>query len=92
MGYSASAKALDKEATWAQTCHQQTGQSNMYEVRGTRYFYQIGREQRDGAVTGSVFRMLEDGRCVRSGSFRIESDGTVSKHPTGFTQLQKGNN
>jgi hypothetical protein len=84
MGWSATAKACDIERAWSDACHKQTGQSNAYETEGKRFFYDTGREQRDGAITGQVFRMLPDGMAVRSGSFRIESDGTVTRYPTGL--------
>jgi len=84
MGWSATAKACQVEQEWAQACHAQTGQSNVYETSGKRFFYDTGREQRDGAITGQVFRMLPDGFAVRSGSFRIEADGTVTRYPTGL--------
>jgi len=40
-------------------------------------FYEIGRENLDGAITGSVWSM--SGR--RIGSFRIEPDGSVTRFP-----------
>ena len=87
MSYSCTASASDIERTWADVCYKQTGSSNVYEVDGKRYFYDVGREQRDGAVTGSVFRMAGDGSCVRAGTFRIEPDGTVARFPIGFRKV-----
>ena len=86
MGWSATAKACEVERAWMETCQSQTGSQNVYEVAGKRYFYETGREQRDGAITGTVFRFVGEG-CVRSGSFRIEADGTVTRYPSGLKQL-----
>lgn len=63
--------------------------------KGRMYFYEIGRENVDGAVTGSVFRIFsKDPRnthkhtglrngdlCERVGSFRIEPYGKVTRFP-----------
>ena len=89
MGWSATAKACDTERHWSNICHAQTGRSNVYTAKGNTYFYDTGREQRDGAITGQVFRMSDSGYCAKVGSFRIEADGTVAKDPTGLKQLIK---
>lgn len=44
---------------------------------GIEYFLEGGRENRDGAITGTVFRM--DGYKV--GSVRIEPNGFVTRFP-----------
>lgn len=48
---------------------------------GTRhYFSEIGRENRDGAITGTVFEYSADGaKCWRAGSFRIEPCGELTR-------------
>jgi len=53
--------------------------SNSWESDGRTYFAEQGRENEDGAVTGSVYRMLSDGRARRVGSYRVEPDGRVSR-------------
>jgi hypothetical protein len=47
-------------------------------------FWEIGREHEDGAVTGTVFKpyLQDPGRVVRTGSFRIEPSGKVTRFPT----------
>ena len=47
---------------------------------GREYFYEVGRENRDGAITGSVWCM--DG--YRKGSFRIARDGRIERAPCGL--------
>lgn len=56
-------------------------------------FYERGRENADGAITGSIFRVYgefpwahdEQSRllapCKRAGSFRISPDGEVERFP-----------
>ena len=87
MGWSATAKACDIERQWSNACRAQTGGSNKYEANGNTYFYDIGREQRDGAITGQVFQMSDTGYATRVGTFRIEPDGTVTRYPVGIKQL-----
>jgi hypothetical protein len=73
-----------------------TGSSNAYTVKGTTYFLEQGREQRDGAITGTVWKMTtssvnDDGievkHCEKSGSFRIDHDGTVKRYPAGLKNI-----
>ena len=53
---------------------------NTWDVNGTRYFAEIGREQRDGAVTGTIWRFMADGVHVhKAGSFRINPGGKVAR-------------
>ncbi len=59
-----------------------TNSSNTWgHENGFTYFCQMGRENRDGAVTGTVYKILKDGSCKTSGSFRIEPEGAVSRFP-----------
>jgi len=44
-------------------------------------FWESGREQNDGAITGSIWKMMPDGWCRRNGTFRIEADGVVTRFP-----------
>ena len=55
--------------------------SNNYTVNGKHYFYEIGRENRDGAITGVCYKETTPGYCVRAGSFRIEPDGKITRFP-----------
>lgn len=62
--------------------------SNMLTLGGKRYFFERGKEQHDGAITGTLFRMLPNDMAQRSGSFRINADGTIARFP-GITAQQK---
>lgn len=59
---------------------------------GRMAFHEIGRENPDGAVTGTVWMAVDRfprataepgvcGRVRQAGSFRIEPDGTVTRFP-----------
>lgn len=46
-------------------------------------FYEIGRENDDGAITGTVWKPYDNiGHVVRQGGFRIEPDGKVKRFPS----------
>ncbi len=46
-------------------------------------FYERGRENADGAITGTVWKPLNDaaGHVIRRGGYRIEPDGKVTRFP-----------
>lgn len=85
MGYSCSAKA-DKvrEAMMTQL---QVGYkkkvSNAWKSGKFEYFCEIGREHRDGAITGTVYKSTgENAPCYRVGSIRIEPNGKITQWAT----------
>jgi hypothetical protein len=71
-------------------CVKQTGSSNKYEANGNEYFFETSRtEHGDGAITGQIWKYLKDGsgRVTKSGSFRIEGDGKISRGPAIFKKM-----
>ena len=79
--------------SWLDICVETTGTGNVYASGGTEYLLELGREQRDGAMTGKVSRLERDGDRLLAwscGSFRIDPDGTVKRYPTGLKQLLAG--
>lgn len=81
MGYSCTVKAHD---TLRMTLNNITGAnilepqfSNTWENKGTKFFYERGREQSDGSITGQVFKFINDTQCVKYGSLKILPDGKV---------------
>lgn len=87
MGWSCRKDAGDTMDRWTEFCVKQTGSQNTYESRGSKYFWEASRtEHADGAITGTVFKMVDENRCKRAGSFRINGDGTVARYPTGMTR------
>ncbi len=83
MGWSCNAAAAIALDQVTQMCIKSTGSSNTWEHGRNKYFYEPSRvEHDDGAITGSVFKFLDDGRCRKVGSFRINGDGVVERFPT----------
>lgn len=78
--------ALDAMST---LCIKQTGSSNQYLVGNKKYFFETSRrEHDDGAITGQIWKHLPDGTHIRkSGSFRIEGNGTISRGPAIFKAI-----
>jgi len=82
MGWSCRKDASDTLHSFQDSCVKQTGSSNKWEDNNNTYFLEISRKEHDdGAITGSVYKMLPDSRCRKSGSFRIEGHGAVSRGP-----------
>jgi hypothetical protein len=93
MSYSCRRDADTTYKQWLDYCHHTTGVSNTYTTNGTEYMLELGREQRDGAMTGTVCRLERNGEQLLAyscGSFRIEPDGTVKRYPTGLKNLLAG--
>lgn len=92
MGYSCSAKAsLTMDAMLAIlttagpvfTPNSSLSMSNTWKVDETEYFFERGRENEDGAITGSLYRNAPDGKtCRKMGSVRVSPDGTIARFPT----------
>lgn len=57
------------------------GNPNVLTIRGRQYFFERGREQADGAITGSLFKMLPNDMAQRAGRVRIEADGRINAFP-----------
>lgn len=83
MGWSCNADAARTLDRWTARCIESTGSSNIWESPNGRFFIELSREEHDdGAITGSVWRMVDEKRCQRVGSFRINGDGTVARGPS----------
>lgn len=78
MGYSCGARAMERLNYIFSENNSEFG-SNTWKNRDTTYFYEIGRENRDGSVTGSVYQMIDDSHAKKAGSFKIDSSGTVER-------------
>lgn len=72
MGYSCTKAADD---TLAMIREAFASKSNDWYEKERHYFYEIGKENRDGAITGAVWTM----EGYKKGGFRIEPDGTISR-------------
>ena len=81
MGWSCARDAgcrLDAISAECLLCSKMT---NQWTTKGDTYFYEVGREQRDGSITGTIFLHLPDGKCRKSGSFKINPDGSWCRGP-----------
>lgn len=79
MGYSCTAMAsFVIDAIMAAVRHENSG--NTYKGKdGQLYFWERGRENSDGAMTGVIQRMLPNDYCRRVASFRIEPNGRITR-------------
>ena len=83
--YKCSAKAqlvLDQVRARAQA---DTQTNNKWTGKSGNYMYIMGRENADGRATGVVHKFQEDGSHKLCGSFKIMSDGIITR----FTGLSK---
>jgi hypothetical protein len=55
--------------------------SNGLVFHGRSYFYEVGKEQADGAITGTIFENVDETHARKYGSFRINSDGSIARFP-----------
>ena len=93
MSYSCRLDADTTYREWLDYCHSVTGLSNSYIYKEQRYSLQLGREQHDGAMTGSVYLLIDNpdiaGQWLayKKGTFRIEPNGIATRYPTGLKDL-----
>jgi len=64
------------------------GNPNILTIRGRQYFFERGREQEDGAITGQLMHMLPGDCCERAGSVKIAADGSIIRFPA-LTSTEK---
>jgi hypothetical protein len=55
--------------------------SNGIRLGAATFFYEIGRENSDGSITGTLFENLEQNRCRKYGSFKIHASGVIVRFP-----------
>lgn len=91
MGYSCTVKAdnsLDELIIQLKAAGSEIETSNGWMIKDKRYFFQRGREQKDGAITGSVHKHTGERTCKNVGSFRIKPNGRIIRFPTS-TKIQR---
>ena len=88
MGYSGAA-AGDVFDAILRGCVEQTGFGTSYEFKGNRYFLERGREQRDGSITGTVYKCLPNDMAIKSGTFKIGADGRILRAHSILKQFAK---
>jgi hypothetical protein len=80
MGYSCS-KAADDTLKNIQASFRVRNSGNAFSDGKHELFWEIGRENTDGAITGKVWLSMSDTTARPAGSFRIDPDGTVVRFP-----------
>ena len=66
-------------------CQADTQTNNKWTGKSGNYMYIMGRENADGKATGVVHKFQEDSTHKLCGSFKILSDGTITR----FTGMSK---
>ena len=81
MGWSCTVDA-DKTLEKIQTfCKKLTGISNEWIKDGDKYFFDIGKEQKDGSITGNVYQIIDRNMAVKIGFFKISANGKIISFP-----------
>lgn len=81
MGYSCTKSADDTLKLIGKT-FATDGNPNILTINGKLYFFERGREQSDGAITGVLFFTEKDSPWASAvGSVRINADGTIARFP-----------
>lgn len=65
-------------------CHKNSGMTNVWTENNNKYMFETGREQADGSITGTISKYIDDSKVKKSGSFKIEAGGIVSRGPKFF--------
>ena len=55
--------------------------SNGLAISGKTYFYEVGKEQVDGSITGTLFQNVDESRARKVGRFKINADGSIARFP-----------
>ncbi|HUV84113.1 MAG TPA: hypothetical protein VMV86_00295 [Methanosarcinales archaeon] len=80
MGYSARTDAFNS-LEWIMAARLDQMSNNAWlDDHGMNCFYEIGRENTDGAITGTCHKCADE-RIVAHASFRIEPNGKVTRFP-----------
>lgn len=88
MGWSCRADAADTLDRIMAKCRASSGSSNVWNDGKTRYFFESSHTEHScGKITGSIYKMLDGGKCSRSGSFSISGDGKTVKGLTSFCKM-----
>lgn len=80
MGYSCTVDASNALAVVGHF-YATNGNPNILTIRGTEYFFERGRENGDGAITGILMESLPGDLCRKVGTVRINPDGSIARFP-----------
>lgn len=88
MGYSCTQAASHMLGVIRHTFARSDG-SNTLTIKGNQYFYEGGKERREGAIIGSLFLMLPNNLARKVGTYHINPDGTIGRFPGLSAQERK---
>ena len=90
MGYSCTAAASKTlELLMYAVKGNTNGPTNSWTFDGENYFYEIGRENYDYSITGSVFKMVGRNLSKKVGPFKISRDGILVRFPAIPANIRK---
>lgn len=96
MGYSANVAACYAQDKIIELLQSENGScggsSNTWGFQeGDNWFFERGREQHDGAITGTIYGPSPKGKGFsrKVGSVRIEPNGNVTRWPTSTASMRK---
>lgn len=81
MGYSCTKAASDSLAVLSDR-FKTDGNPNYLTIRGDKYFFERGREQADGSITGELMQFSPDeNTCTVAGRVKIAPNGVIVRFP-----------
>ena len=80
MGYSCTRDAADMLGMIGEF-FKTDGNRNILTIHDKTYFFERGRENGDGSITGTLMEMLPNDYCRKAGSVKIGPDGTLMRFP-----------
>ena len=80
MSYSCTSRADAVLKVISDAIYEKNGSQNTWTKDGNEYFYEVGRENSDGSITGRVW-LLKGQLAYPKGSFKIDSDGALIRFP-----------
>jgi hypothetical protein len=87
MGYSCTVDARDTLAV-VYKMFARPQETSVLLIKGDRYFFERGQENADGAITGSLYKMLPGDHCRKAGRVRINDNGSITSFP-GLTKDER---
>jgi hypothetical protein len=81
MGYSCAAMASLVLDGIMDNVQRDGNSANVWQHNGDKYMWERGRENADGAITGTVYRFVNENEILPAGGFRIEQDGNITRFP-----------
>lgn len=78
MGWSCARRAAYRLDAITNACVKETGSQNVYLDGGRRFMWETSRREHvDGAITGTIYALDDNGYIQKRSSFRIDGDGKM---------------